>query len=144
MQGLRKPARAKNRPHADDDLGLRPDTLPALNSNCVFRTECFSPYGKRSWRAQRAGFGHFRRDGQLAHAACKDCENLRGRKTARADRRLRADDEAVRTQTTILYNPPRRVPCYAEGRLPSARARAKRAKPLEMHFSIPVTPECDT
>ena len=42
---------------------------------------------------------------------------LRGRRPVRADRRLRTDDEAVRTQSAILYesNPKSNLPADAGG-----------------------------
>jgi hypothetical protein len=57
--------------------------------NPVFCTDGVYPYKKRGWRAQRAGVG-------------KTCTNG---KSVRADRRLRTDDEAIRTQTTIFKEP---------------------------------------
>jgi hypothetical protein len=48
--------------------------------------------------------------GALSHARC--CGNawrLRGRRPVRADRRLRADDESVRAQSTILD---KTTPCW--------------------------------
>jgi hypothetical protein len=44
------------------------------------------PHKRPGWRAPRAGFGKTRTDG----------------KSVRADRRLRTDDEAIRTQSTIF------------------------------------------
>ena len=41
---------------------------------------------------------------------------LRGRKTARADRRLRTDEKAIRTQSAILYKTPGR-PCFNRNRV---------------------------
>jgi len=41
----------------------------------------------------------------LARAARRSCENLHGRKTVRADRRLRTDDKAIRTQAAICEEP---------------------------------------
>jgi hypothetical protein len=39
---------------------------------------------------------------RLARAARRFCENLRGRKTVRADRRLRTDEKHIRAQSAIL------------------------------------------
>jgi len=47
------------------------------------------PYKKRGWRAQRAGLAKTCTDG----------------KPVRADRRLRTDDETIRTQATIFEEP---------------------------------------
>jgi hypothetical protein len=48
----------------------------------------------RGWRAQRAAFDFA--------CAAQSPEKLHGRKTVRADRRLRTDDEAIRAQSTIF------------------------------------------
>jgi len=42
----------------------------------------------------------------LARAARRFWENLRGRKTVRADRRLRTDEKRIRAQATILNKTP--------------------------------------
>jgi ABC-type transport system involved in cytochrome bd biosynthesis fused ATPase/permease subunit len=39
---------------------------------------------------------------RLARAARRFCENLRGRKTVRADRRLRTDEKHIRAQSAIF------------------------------------------
>jgi len=41
---------------------------------------------------------------------------LRGRKAVRADRRLRADEKHIRTQSAILYNSPRTVLVFNNNR----------------------------
>jgi len=45
----------------------------------------------------------------LARAARRFWQNLRGRKTVRADRRLRTDEKCIRAQATILDKTP--TPC---------------------------------
>jgi hypothetical protein len=57
--------------------------------NLVFCTDGVYPYRKRGWRAQRAD----------VRKTCTDG------KSVRADRRLRTDDEAIRTQATIFEEP---------------------------------------
>jgi hypothetical protein len=57
--------------------------------NLAFCADGVYPYKKRDWRAQRAGVGKTCTDG----------------KSVRADRRLRTDDEAIRTQATIFKEP---------------------------------------
>jgi len=57
--------------------------------NLVSCADGVYPYKKRGWRAQRAGIAN----------TCKDG------KSVRADRRLRADDETIRTQATIFEEP---------------------------------------
>jgi len=57
--------------------------------NLGFCTDGVYPYRNRGWRAQRAGVGKTCTDG----------------KSVRADRRLRADDGAIRAQATIFEKP---------------------------------------
>ena len=64
-----------------------------FNHNRVFCTDAFYPCGKRGSRAQRAGVS----------------KNLRGRKSVRADRRLRTDEKAIRAQTAIVYKKQRQA-----------------------------------
>jgi len=54
--------------------------------NLVSCADGLYPCKKRGWRAQRAGFAKTCTDG----------------KSVRADRRLRADDEPIRTQAAIF------------------------------------------
>jgi hypothetical protein len=48
-------------------------------------------------------------DGVGARSAQGFTNTLHGRKTVRADRRLRTDDEAIRAQSTILGNSVSRI-----------------------------------
>jgi len=58
-----------------------------------------------------AALGAIRGDLNRAPRCCR-LSILRGRKTVRADRRLRTDEEAVRAQSTIFYKSNPKLPLF--------------------------------
>ena len=72
---------------ADQAASAAMDEQTIRNLDC--RTDGVYPYDNRGWRAQRAGLAKTCTDG----------------KSVRADRRLRTDDVAIRTQATISREP---------------------------------------
>jgi hypothetical protein len=91
------------------DRRLRADEKHIRTQSAIsYKTSTLSLFLSITVFSVRMRFSSARKT-RLARAARRCCENLRGRKTVRADRRLRTDEKHIRTQSTILNKTPRRM-----------------------------------